>query len=1789
MNEHNERDESFRMLSSVGDIGDDLVQEANDFLESPAEEGTVRTSETGNTKKKSRFSSFFRSHRAGLIAASLAVVLLAGVLIPVFLLNKPTDEPSDKPNPAVSDDPVIDPIQPSYNSDVYTEVPDALRQLTVTAESEDGEPVSGRIIPTKSVLRVQTSSACDTDTLTDFVRVSPSVPLSVTKESDTSFRLQPAGTAFAPDTVYRLTVGDPENPDASFAFQTASEPHIQYVLPADRRTGVPVSTGIEIYFSEAVRAGTSDLPSYFSITPDVEGFFQISTDGKTVAFVPEQNLAYDTVYTVTVGSGLTGVSGKPITDGKTFSFRTVSEESKKASVDFSASVYDAFTNRAQGVWTVYSPKSTIRIVADLTLFDDQGSYVPYRQSQELLENGKVKVTATFYRAKDLSKVADALLKSEERVFNLEISAPEPDLSLFEKTSEWTFAHEEDRNRMQAEGHLDEEGFYVAEIKATYRSATRVRYQMISVSSLRYGAMTSDGSTLLYVTDDSGNPVAGAAVEGTAYDAGRWESALRKEPFRTETASDGTALIENGTCNYLLFRVSAAGKELLVFGSGAVTDDNPYYLNTMYTDRTVYFSTDTIHVWGTVRRRYTEDPYAEGCYYLATPFDSRKIPVVLDENGCFEAAIAIEDVGNIWSGSVRLVDDEDRIVSSRSIRITREEKPVVNGTIEFDKPFYTFGETIVGVFRAAFFDGTPAPGYQIRLNASTFHVFQSGNVTDENGELHFSIPTGVVNAQSTDPYTISVRGYLTGEGTDEVDVRASVPYYHSDYVYRLERTENHVRLLLNERDFAGFPDDTIGQPAEGYASVSLIKYTLKVTESTEYDSYSKRRYTVYSTDISESTVKTEILYFENGVIELDYVESDSDKVWYNYEAMFHDGHNAFRLASSAQKYRWTSYYDTGLLVNLNAGKSAYLPGETVHVSLEGVAVPDQALYAFYSNGYIAHAVGRDASLQFAEDMIPALLCYALYFDPGTSVISFVSTTVTYDVENSVREMAVRTDSETYRPGEQATITVSAPGLAGGSALISITDEACFALGEDNYDVRGFFAGQTSAWYSYMDAYYITAYMSSSVKQAYRFRPQNFFTSGRLSNRSSYRGEWYNEEIDYGGPEDALAYEAADGNTVESVETYIRERFEDTAAFVVVPIGNDGTGSLLIDLPDNLTTWRVTAIGFRAAEKTSECAVGMAVSDTVVTLPMQVKAEMNTRYVEGDSVVAGFRCFGAHAEGTARYTVSLTDETGTEYGSGSLTGDAGTITYASFGKLNVGSYTLTVTAACGGDTDGLRKTFRVVSSAQTVDRVADATDADSLSGLIQPAVYPVTVYFRNASGDDLFLQRIANALRYAGGSSQRSDAAAAAEVAKQWLNRQYGLETASTTDATQFENYLDTTGDRQFYALFPYAEGNVGLTAQLLDAAPELLGSKSVLIDSFKSILIRVPTEEDLCAALYGLAVAGEPVLDKLSLIASRAGSYTAEAKLYLANGFAAIGDYASASAILNGLIDEYGREADKGDVLSLSMGDVESDIRCTSLALLAASRVSRATAKKLAAWLIEMPHRSGESPDLALAVFLTRHLPTASQNEKTVRYTLADGEEREIQLAFGRTACIRLYKPDFEAFRMDNPDKANVTVVYAGAPDPETDTPADDSLKVTKTIDGNTVRIRISGTTDKRYDYLRIEDVIPSGARFLAVKGRWSSAKGTHCNGTLVYTEGQLVEGYVFIWQKLDEIPKNENRLYCDPYSFSIELTYRIRDAIAGEFIVEPVRVTGCDGKVACSEPFTVTLVDGASVTEIPLR
>ena len=115
-------------------------------------------------------------------------------------------------------------------------------------------------------------------------------------------------------------VGDPENPVYSFAFQTESELVVRSVLPADLATGVPLDTGIEIAFTEVVRNVKPE--KYITVSPETAGRFEFYPDGKTVVFVPEENLSENTVYTVRVKSGMKSESGKRLEADFESKFRT---------------------------------------------------------------------------------------------------------------------------------------------------------------------------------------------------------------------------------------------------------------------------------------------------------------------------------------------------------------------------------------------------------------------------------------------------------------------------------------------------------------------------------------------------------------------------------------------------------------------------------------------------------------------------------------------------------------------------------------------------------------------------------------------------------------------------------------------------------------------------------------------------------------------------------------------------------------------------------------------------------------------------------------------------------------------------------------------------------------------------------------------------------------------------------------------------------------------------------------------------------------------------------------------------------------------------------------------------------------------------------------------------------------------------------------------------------------------------------------------------------------------------
>ncbi len=101
-------------------------------------------------------------------------------------------------------------------------------------------------------------------------------------------------------------------------------PEVNSVSPADNASGVSVDTVIQAVFSESILSSSISTAS-FSVTDNfsatVNGSF--SVEGSTVIFTPGDNLSHFRDFQVTLGTGITDLSGNPLPAENTWSFQTV--------------------------------------------------------------------------------------------------------------------------------------------------------------------------------------------------------------------------------------------------------------------------------------------------------------------------------------------------------------------------------------------------------------------------------------------------------------------------------------------------------------------------------------------------------------------------------------------------------------------------------------------------------------------------------------------------------------------------------------------------------------------------------------------------------------------------------------------------------------------------------------------------------------------------------------------------------------------------------------------------------------------------------------------------------------------------------------------------------------------------------------------------------------------------------------------------------------------------------------------------------------------------------------------------------------------------------------------------------------------------------------------------------------------------------------------------------------------------------------------------------------------------
>lgn len=242
------------------------------------------------------------------------------------------------------------------------------------------------------------------------------------------------------------------------------------------------------------------------------------------------------------------------------------------------------------------------------------------------------------------------------------------------------------------------------------------------------------------------------------------------------------------------------------------------------------------------------------------------------------------------------------------------------------------------------------------------------------------------------------------------------------------------------------------------------------------------------------------------------------------------------------FAWDSSYRE---LSVEFDKKSYRPGETARLIVKSPAPQASLLVTVEGRDiYSQRVVPLTGSVQVVElpvtaDHAPYVFVSAVMIDGGR----FYSRTRTLRVDSrpDLLEMKVAADKPVYAPGDTVRLSVTAAGSDGAprraELSLAVVDEALYAVApERQADIYRFFRGTREHLVTTLNSF---------------------------------------PRVYLGGAPKAAAAAPAD-EQLRGIK--VRKVFKDTAFWLpVLSTGPDGRGSAEFGLPDNLTTWRATAVG------------------------------------------------------------------------------------------------------------------------------------------------------------------------------------------------------------------------------------------------------------------------------------------------------------------------------------------------------------------------------------------------------------------------------------------------------------------------------------------------------------------------------------------------------------------------------------------------------------------------------------
>ena len=1412
--------------------------------------------------------------------------------------------------------------------------------------------------------------------------------------------------------VYRF---DLDIPDAgiseSFAFQTRLDFRVDSTLPANQGTGVPVNTGVEIRFSQADFAGVSQL---FELVPLQAGVAGPAVPGRwenrgdTAAFVPAQELAPGTMYQATLKAGVTqSGSEQKIGQDTVFLFQTAMEkgplENKRL---YLAETLHGFTSRQVPVLPVYCDDETAGADWQVTIWR-------YPNANLFKTALSTEYASPWWIERELARV------------------PDTDDLIQQASLTTQLLREDYENRLVLPDSLPE-GWYVV----SCRAGDLADYAFVQIQDMSLYLSVAESNTLAWAHDgvtrkalsgvslrtDAG-PSATTDAKGTALLSGTIYSPDGKP------LADEPPLASWGTDPLFLSAFRPGRSELVIpiagpdagyrygyryeygyWGSDEYQELQYRNWHYLFTDRSVYLPTDEMSFWGVVQPREGGSPPSSLTVSLV-----RNDGWSNEEGWVMQTQTVVPGAGGVYTGNFSIstfetgayslvVRDGDKVTDRNYLSVSQYDKPVYVLTADVEQLVRMPGESVSISLSGRFFEGTPVPGLAFdtfihydsqTIGEKTVQLDGAGMakisalVPDLTGELSWRPRGGWFEAVARDPeegensqyasfivFPRDAMAWLTATvNKDQLSF--------SVHTHRLDKdAARELELHQYEEDPANlvYLGDTLDQPF----TIALFEhYWDKRVIGKGYDPINKLtydRYDYFEVDrqIAEYSGTTAQGLFEKKIS----IPGWKDDRAYRLELRCADESGRPIMEMLYPEGTWSGYqygYGAEDYYELRTTKreGGYRVGESVslEVARDGkVAQPVDTnggfLYLLARDGHLSWETGTSGTWQFPfqEEWIPNLNAKAvIWTETGIRETNVI--TIPYDRTEKALQVSVETDAQAYRPGQEVQVDVQVRDAAGNPAQadvnLAVVDEAYFALYPQEVDPLG--------------ALYEPVY-----------------SSGILYSVTTNKADTPPQQ---GG--------GAEGGEGDDAGTPIRKAFRDTAWFGNLKTDASGMGQASFVLPDNLTTFRITAQAATAALQ-----AGHATGQAISKLPFFVQPVLQSVFLEGDAPSLLLRSYGdGLTQPETSYAVSLVTGTG-EKREWNVSGVAQSYLSVPLGALPEGTAVVTIKATNGALTDAVERTLHVEKSLLTTMQTLTFPIASG-EGIPQEVLQ---AYPGNGSAVLTVANRqgglVAQVLwQLYGASGLRVDRVMGRQLAAEALRDVYQEPSVTEIPSEDFSLWQQADGG---IALLPYGASDTLLSAKLCSVAADRF-DRQELRRYFKYVSSdETAVPERAAAALWGQAALGDPVLLQIRSLLAEAG-WEDEEKLIFGLALADLGDRGGAGDVLDSLLEKYGRAA--APLRWLELGKEREDmLRNTALTAMLAQKTGRLESENLFRYVLENESRRVPLPLEKISLVQSRMVPTVAEASASV---FVDGEKQQVSLSAGENERFHLFADQLAAVRFED--------------------------------------------------------------------------------------------------------------------------------------------------------------------------